>query len=85
MKWFSEAAQQGHPQAMDWIGSIFKEGLGVKRNLGEAYFWFQLAHEYHTTSGEPTLVVSPEQKTSAEKRVAAWKSSHAACPDECRG
>jgi hypothetical protein len=84
MKWFSKAAEQGHPEAMDWIGSIFKEGLGVNKDLGEAYFWFQLAHEYHTISGEPTLVVSPEQKATAVRRVAAWKSNHAACPDDCR-
>jgi TPR repeat protein len=84
MKWFSKAAEQGHPEAMDWIGSIFKEGLGVNKDLGEAYFWFQLAHQYHTFSGKPTLDVSPEQKAIAEKRVAAWKLSHAACPDECR-
>jgi TPR repeat protein len=84
MKWFGKAAEQGHPEAMDWIGSIFKEGLGVSKNLGEAYFWIRLAHEYHTMSGGPTLVVSSEQKEAAERRVTAWKSSHAACPDECR-
>jgi TPR repeat protein len=84
MKWFSKAAEQGHPEAMDWIGSIFKEGLGVNKDSGEAYFWFHVAHEYHTISAEPTPVVSPEQKATAEKRVAAWKSSHAACPDDCR-
>jgi TPR repeat protein len=84
MKWFSKAAGQGHPEAMDWIGSIFKEGLGVNKDSGEAYFWFHVAHGYHTISAEPTPVVSPEQKATAEKRVAAWKSSHAACPDDCR-
>jgi TPR repeat protein len=84
MKWFGKSAEQGHPEAMDWIGSIFKEGLGVNKDLGEAYFWLQLAHEYHTFSGKPTLDVSAEQKASAEKRVAAWTSSHAACPDDCR-
>jgi TPR repeat protein len=84
MKWFNKAAEQGHPEAMDWLGSVFKEGLGVNRDLGEAYFWFQLAHEYHTISAGPTLVVSPEQKATAETRVAAWRSSHAACPDDCR-
>jgi TPR repeat protein len=84
MKWFSKAAEQGHSEAMDWIGSIFKEGLGVNKDLGEAYFWFQLAPQYHTLSGEPTLDVRPEQKAAAGKRVAAWKSNHAACPDDCR-
>jgi TPR repeat protein len=83
MKWFSKAAEQGHPEAMDWIGSIFKEGLGVNKDLGEAYFWFQLARAYHTFSAKPTLDVSPEQKATSEKRVAAWKASHAACPDDC--
>ena len=68
LRWFHKAADQGNPKA----------------HWGEAYFWFQLAHEYHTVSGKPTLDVSSEQKATAEKRVAAWKSSHAACPDECR-
>jgi TPR repeat protein len=84
MNWFRKAAAQGHPEAMDWIGSIFRDGLGVNKDLGEAYFWIRLAHEYHTISSGPTLVVSPEQKETAEKRVAAWKSRHTACPDECR-
>jgi TPR repeat protein len=84
MKWFGRAAEHGHPEAMNWIGNIFKEGWGVSRDLGEAYFWIRLAHEYHTFSGEPTFDVSPEQRAAAEKRVAAWKSSHAACPDDCR-
>jgi TPR repeat protein len=83
MKWFRKAAEQGHPEAMDWIGSIFKEGLGVNEDLGEAYFWFQLAHEYHTFSGTPLINVSAEKKAMADKRVADWKSSHAACPDDC--
>jgi hypothetical protein len=68
---------------MDWMGSIFKDGLGVNKDLGEAYFWFQLAHAYHTFSGVPTLDVSPEQKATVERRVAAWKLSHATCPDDC--
>jgi TPR repeat protein len=38
MKWFSKAAEHGHPEAMDWIGSIFKDGFGVNKDLGEAYF-----------------------------------------------
>jgi TPR repeat protein len=84
IKWFSKAAEQGHPQAMDWMGSIFKDGLGVNKDLGEAYFWFQLAHAYHTFSGVPTLDVSPEQKATIERRVAAWKLSHATCPDDCQ-
>jgi TPR repeat protein len=83
MKWLSKAAEQGHPEAMDWIGSIFQKGLGVNKDLGEAYFWFQLAHEYHTLSAGPTLDISPEQKSSAEKRVAAWKAGHTVCPDDC--
>lgn len=84
MEWFIKAAEQGHPEAMNWIGSLFKEGLGVHQDLNEAYFWFQLAHEYRTLSGEPTLDVSSEQKAAVGNRVAAWKSNHAACPDDCR-
>lgn len=84
MKWFRKAAEQGHPEAMNWIGGIFKDGSGVGQDLGEAFFWFRLAHEYHTFSAEPTLDVSPEQKAAAGNRVAAWQSSHAACPDDCR-
>ena len=82
-QWFSRAAEQGHPEAMDWMGSIFNDGLGVTKDLGEAYFWFRLAREYHSFSSEPMPAVSPEQKAMAERRVAAWKLSHASCPDDC--
>jgi TPR repeat protein len=84
LSWFRKAAERGHPDAMSWIGYIFKEGLGVDKNLGEAYFWFRLAHEFHTLSGDPPIDVSPEQKATAERRIADWKSSHSACPDDCR-
>jgi TPR repeat protein len=84
LQMFREAAEQGHPEAMNWIGSIYRDGGGAGKDLGEAYFWFRLAEEYHALSVEPALDVSPEQKATAEKRVAAWKASHATCPDDCR-
>lgn len=82
-EWFSRAAEQGHPEAMAWMGSIFNEALGTPKDLAEAYFWFRLAREYHSFSSEPMPTVSQEQKAAADRRVAAWKISHATCPDDC--
>lgn len=82
-KWFFKAAEQGHPEAMHWLGAVYEEGLGVTKDVGESYFWYQLARKYNTYYGGPKQEVSSKKKVEAEKRISEWTATHTACPADC--
>ncbi|MEO5350611.1 MAG: sel1 repeat family protein [Magnetococcus sp. YQC-3] len=42
---FAQAAQQGDAVAQTNLGAMYLHGVGVRRNLNKAYFWFQRAAE----------------------------------------
>ena len=43
MKWFRKSAQQNNPDAMNYIGELYKDGKGVAMNKQEAVKWFRKA------------------------------------------
>ncbi len=43
LKWFQKAAVQGYADAQNYVGLIYHEGKGVKRDIREALKWFQKA------------------------------------------
>ncbi|MCD4716810.1 MAG: caspase family protein, partial [Desulfobacterales bacterium] len=43
LKWFQKAAEKGNAAAQNYIGLIYHEGKGVKRDTAEALRWFQKA------------------------------------------
>ncbi len=43
LRWLQHAAFQGHTQAQWELGRAFKEGVGTKRNLRQAFYWLQVA------------------------------------------
>jgi TPR repeat protein len=46
-KWCQAAASQGHGPSQMRLSNLFKDGRGVRQDLGEAYFWFKLAQQRH--------------------------------------
>jgi TPR repeat protein len=50
-EWFRKAAIQGLPQAQQQLGTILRQGLGVRQNKTEAYMWLLLSFE----SGNPSV------------------------------
>ena len=44
-KWFKLAAEQGNPDAMDMLGSMYERGDFVKQNYKQALHWYRLASE----------------------------------------
>ena len=43
MKWFSKAAERGHPVAQYIVGTMYAEGWGIETDDLEAYKWLTLA------------------------------------------
>lgn len=46
------AAEKNHPTGMAWLGSMYREGIGVKADRNQAYKWLKLAAYY----GQPYAV-----------------------------
>ena len=44
-RWYKEAAEQGHPQAMERVGYCYEKGRGVKKNEPKAAYWYGLAEQ----------------------------------------
>ena len=45
MQYFENAAQQGYTDAHINIGLMYAKGLGVKKDLQKALYWWQLAED----------------------------------------
>ena len=41
--WFMLAAQQQHPDAMQWLSYLYSRGLGIEPNETEAVLWLAKA------------------------------------------
>ncbi len=41
--WFEEASKYGNSNSMVYLGIIYREGLGVEKNLKTSYMWFTIA------------------------------------------
>jgi hypothetical protein len=87
--WYCLAAQVGHPVAQYLLAARFyEEGKGqLSRDLGKALFWYSMA----SLNGDDTAasrskkmraVLSPEEISEVEKRVATWEPNVASCKGE---
>ncbi len=75
--WLRRAADQGHPLAQRDLGLLYEAGLGVERDLQEAYFWYSLAaiHDSGRAGARRDELASgltPEQLNEAHERVRSW-------------
>jgi len=55
-RWYLEAARQGDPFSQAAIAHRYEQGLGVDRNLIEAYAWYRLAETFSTSGASQSLV-----------------------------
>jgi TPR repeat protein len=77
LRWLQKAADQAHPEALAWMGTMYEKGWGVPKDQMEAYFWDRLAVKYKTSYGHRIpFRATPEQFAIIEKRVADWMAAH---------
>ena len=60
VKWFREAAENGHPGAQYYLGRCYEEGLGVGRNTTTGNDWYKRAAE----GGEERAIKALTHRTS---------------------
>lgn len=72
-KWFLRAAEQGDKESQYFLGILFRDGLGVKQNFSEAYFWIKLSNLYADDTHYLEKLITVEERISAQDRIEAWK------------
>ncbi|TAL33471.1 MAG: sel1 repeat family protein [Alphaproteobacteria bacterium] len=80
-KWYRLAAAQGNTGAMFALSTLYEGGYGVKRDLGEAYFWCRLNLQIAATPFRDIVQqrknlethLTPEQVKTVEDRVKEWR------------
>jgi len=72
--WYLKAAQQGHGGAQIDVGDAYWAGIGVQKNLPEAYAWFNLAAISDVRAAakrdaleiqNPTIAIEGQSRTKA--------------------
>lgn len=53
--WFTAAAKQHHPEAMNYLGICFENGRGVAQDYGKAASWYLKASDNGSSSGTYNL------------------------------
>lgn len=67
------------PEAQAWLGLYYSAGIGVTKDLTQAYKWTVLADEQGADIVKQTLPLfikqlSPEQRSNGEALAREWKS-----------
>ena len=79
MKWFSKAAERGHPEAQYNVGLIYEGGLGVSQDLIQAHVWFDLATAQGNSKAKErkdllAKRMTPNQIDEAQRLAGDWES-----------
>lgn len=82
-KWFAAAADHGLADSQFNLGILYQAGLGVDRDMVEAFKWFSLAaaggdQDAKTRAEQVRLQLSEQQLAAAEQAIASWKPKPAA-------
>jgi localization factor PodJL len=81
-KWYQEAASYGLADSQFNLGILSEHGLGVSKNLADAYKWFALAAKNGDQEAAKRrelvkLELDPTGLAAAEEAVKAWKAKDA--------
>jgi uncharacterized protein len=77
-KWFRKAAEQGEGDGEYFLGLLLRDGLGVKQDYEEAYFWTSRGirgyeDKFPGLLDEIRKHLTLEQIADVDKRVKEWK------------
>jgi len=87
VRWFSQAAEQGHPGAQTALGAYYWAGRGVAPDLGKAYYWSLLARENGDQAARFRVTalaarMSKGQVKEAQQLANDWLRQHNSTPVE---
>ena len=77
IKWYRQAAQQGHTDAQFKLGQVYEQGRGVPQDDMLAYMWFDIASrqgrkETENIKMKTATRLSPELRQEAENLAEEW-------------
>ena len=83
-RWFRKAAEQGDAEAQYNLGFMYETGRGGRKDLVQAYMWFDLAgrsaettpaHQGYAIQYRDSIAskMTPDQIANAKKLAADWK------------
>lgn len=70
-EWYKKAAEAGEVEAMERLGDIYADGLGVLQDYLYAHYWYNLASSHQSKSAQEKLKqiskrLTPEQIQKAQ-------------------
>ena len=71
VRWYLQAAIQGHAGAQNNLGALYTTGQGLPKDLVQAYFWFSVASENGNKDAPDNLIATANEMSPAE--IAAAK------------
>ncbi|MGH9529810.1 MAG: GAF domain-containing protein [Terriglobales bacterium] len=81
VRWFTQAAQQGHVIAQATLGAYYWAGRGVPQDLSKAYFWSEIAEAGGDAASKYRVTVltarmSHSQVAAAQQQANDWIKKH---------
>lgn len=64
-QWLAKAAESGHPEAEFQLGNCYVRGMGVKRDYGTAWHWYNAAHGHGHKNAQQGLDWIAAQRSKA--------------------
>ena len=80
VRWYREAAERGGPSQFA-LGSVYMRGMGVERNLAEAWAWLRAA-EFRQVAGAGEARAALEKEMTPEEMSQARKMANPDPPDD---
>lgn len=77
--WMRRAAERGHKDAQYHLGRMFEEGIGMRRDMVQAYSWYSVAYDNgYMMAGEKAKnaleKLSPKQREEAQRLIGVYKT-----------
>jgi hypothetical protein len=82
VKWYGQAAGQGHAGAASHLAEMHAMGLGIKEDLTEGYIWARLSEEWE--KGEPAAGRNPAEPRAEPKAKLSEQIAKELSPSEHR-
>lgn len=81
MKQLKPLAQKGDPTAQFYVGAMYFNGEGVKKDNAVAYMWMTLSKNAGSHLGiegikKISTEITKDEKERGEKMINQWKNSH---------
>ena len=73
------AAERGHKDAQYHLGRMFEEGIGMRRDMVQAYSWYSIAYDNgYMMAGDKAKKalekLSPKQREEAQRLIGVYKT-----------